>query len=376
MNVLLVSPASWYSTADVYAGLGEGFEQIGATVHRYRVETEYCLERTAVTRGLEIAARTDMIPPPGLDAKSASHDERRRYSPFFEEVSWRAWRPLPAEVIRARADMVVFVCPLQVNSDALWIASAVCRSMGVPSVAVFTESPYDDEKQAKIAPFFDYVFTNDLGSVQLASRALRGGGYLPTAYRQAVHYPSPGQEPRVDVSFVGVGFPERIRLLESVDWGGLGVSLALYGDWHALSAGSPLRGFVAGGVVPNTEAAEIYRSSRVCLNLMRSTVDYWGGGDGGAPGGKSLNPRAYEIAACGAAQVSEWREEWASVFGPEMLSCTFTTADGMMNAILELLADDGRRREVAGAQMLSVSGRHSYRQRAETITDIVGQGRR
>lgn len=364
MRVLAVSPASWYSTADVFRGLCEGFEARGDEVAQYRVETEYSLERHAVARGLELAGRPELVPP------GHSREDRDSFPDFFGEVSWRTWRGLPGEILRHGPDLLLFVSPLLVPRDVLVMVTQLCSRLSIRTAAVFTESPYDESRQLRMHQLFDHVFVNDLESVPQYRAARRTAAYLPTAYSESTHKPYPrAAKPAWGVSFIGVGFKERIELLESVDWSTAGLSL--WGDWSKLSPGSPLAPCVRGGVVPNELAAQIYRDSAVCLNLMRSTKDYWGESGGVAEGATSLNPRAYEIAACGTAQVCEYRPEWVSVFGEEMLSCTFRDAHGMLNAILELLADPDRRRRVADAQMAAVIDRHSYRQRADSIAEVV-----
>jgi hypothetical protein len=104
-----------------------------------------------------------------------------------------------------------------------------------------------------------------------------------------------------DVVFVGSGFPERVAWLSAIDW--RGIDLGLYGHW-TLKPSHPLAGCVRGATTANGTTAALYRRATLGLNLYRE-----------APGAESLNPRAYELAACGVAHLSSPRREIGELFG-------------------------------------------------------------
>jgi hypothetical protein len=147
--------------------------------------------------------------------------------------------------------------------------------------------------------------------------------------------------PSHDVVFVGTGFPERIALLEAVDW--TGIDLGLYGNWESLREDSPIKKFVRSGTISNGHATSLYKRSKICLNLYRTTTDFSGGPLTIQP--ESLNPRAYELAASGAFTLSEARAEVSEHFGD--LVPTFSDATQLGMLIRHWLADDAGRSSVA-----------------------------
>ena len=102
----------------------------------------------------------------------------------------------------------------------------------------------------------------------------------------------------------------------------------------------------------------------MALNLYRTCVDYWGKGEEQAPIGESLNPRAYELAACGVAQISQARAEIADVFQGCMP--VFQDGEELEIQLRDLLRCSEHRRSVARKQRRAVRG-HSYTDRARQI---------
>jgi spore maturation protein CgeB len=170
-------------------------------------------------------------------------------------------------------------------------------------------------------------WTHERASVQ-AFRAVNAHvAYLPHAWHPLIHIatPQPGddQVPAHDVVFVGAGVRERISFFNAIDW--TGIDLGLYGIWEGLGLKDALTSCIKSeGPIANTMAAALYRRARIGLNLYRRlhvlgpdrpTLSSLGRD---APENwvhaESLNPRAYELAACGCLQVSEARAEINEMF--------------------------------------------------------------
>jgi len=181
---------------------------------------------------------------------------------------------------------------------------------------IFTESPYEDAAQARVASPVDVCWTSERSSVPRLQMANRKTQYLPHAYDPQRHAPAapdgPDDVPAHDVVFVGTGFHERVELLADVDWAG--IDFGLYGTWTLLGSRHPLRQHLRGGTMTNARTIALYRRAKIGLNLYRSSERY-GRNAPRVAEAESLNPRAYELAACGVFQISDWRPEVAEVFG-------------------------------------------------------------
>lgn len=220
---------------------------------------------------------------------------REDYKLSGDQIAVEASKDAVCEALWHECEWVLVISGKGFHPDAL----LMLKRAGKKIAAVFTESPYDDAEQMAFAKLCDLNFTNDRASLHTLPRAL----YLPVAYDAEVHHPDvPAGEPS-DVCFVGTGFEERMRFLGRVDW--TGIALRLWGYWVGASKHG-LKPYVAATTwgVHNDRAAELYRGAAINLNLYR---------DGA---GESMNPRAYELAALGAFQLShDVRGEAHEVFG-------------------------------------------------------------
>jgi spore maturation protein CgeB len=219
-----------------------------------------------------------------------------------------ASEPLIAEAAYHKADLVLIISGIAFHPNALWVLRQWERK--VPVVLLVTESPYEDEDQKDLAAMCDLTFTNERTSARRF-----GWRYLRHAYDPAIHHPRSLELAR-DVFIVGTGWEERVNLIRAVDW--TGVDLHIQGFWP-IEEGDSLYPHYHASTMANELVAEFYASSRINLNQHRQTAVVTG--EGGvskvielfAPP-ESLNPRAFEIAACAGFQLCDYRAELDEVF--------------------------------------------------------------
>lgn len=262
------------------------------------------------------------------------------------------------EIIRHRPDLALIVSGMGVHPD-LYV---LLRRAGIPTATIFTECPYDDG-QLVIAGLTDYCFVNDRSSLMPFRRVNPRTWYLPAAYDPAIHRPVVvGDRHRSDVFLVGTGFGARVELLEGVDW--TGIDLRLRGFWE-LSDTSPLRSYYTRDVIWNDEVARWYAGTKIALNIHRHDIGWGLTERHTAAEGWSINPRAYEIAACGAFQIcDDTRPELTEVFGWSVP--TFRDARDLEALIRAFLPDhEGRRRHAEEARRRVRP--HTFAARVETL---------
>jgi spore maturation protein CgeB len=103
---------------------------------------------------------------------------------------------------------------------------------------------------------------------------------------------------------------------------------------------------VRGGPIPNERTALLYRRAKVGLNLYR-TSQGWGPDAPPIAHAESVNPRAYELAACGTFFLSDFRLESAEVFGDRVPM--FRSPIEAAALLRRWLADDAGRQRMAAA---------------------------
>jgi len=259
--------------------------------------------------------------------------------------------------LRYDVDWVLVISGMYFHPDVLQLM----HRARLKTAVLLTESPYEDEQQARMAALVDVVWTTERTSAQRL-----GAGYLRHAYDPARHLPAPPDEsvPAHDVVFVGTGFEERIEQLASVNW--KGIDLGLYGNWSLLGSRHRVRQFVRGRPMSNARAVALYRRARIGLNLHRSSRLY-GRGIDHVQGAESINPRTYELAACGVFQVSDYRAELIETFGQSVP----TFGPGQLEDVLRAyLLDSPARRYAAGQAKIAVAPHTFAARAAHLLTDL------
>src|SRR5262252_4539096 len=234
-------------------------------------------------------------------ARGKAPDER----PSWPDAIYRASIEAFEMALRFEVDWVVVISGMYFHPDVL----EMLHRARLRTSVLLTESPYEDEAQSRLAALVDVVWTTERSSAERLD-----AGYLRHAYDPLRHSPRlPLDEavPAHDVVFVGTGFEERIEQLAAVDW--TGIDLGLYGNWSLLGSRHKLRQYVRAGPVSNERAVALYRRARIGLNLHRTSCDY-ARGVAHIMWADSLNPRAYELAACGVFQISDYRAELSEIF--------------------------------------------------------------
>jgi spore maturation protein CgeB len=222
----------------------------------------------------------------------------------------------------------------------------------------------------QLAGGYDYWFVIQQAScVDALTRAgARHVNYLPMAADPALHRPLRLTDPEqaeygADVSFVGAGYANRRMVLPawlSKDW-----SFKLWGnEWDgAVGLDSVLQ---RGGARIDTETClKVFNATSVNLNL-HSCV-----GDGLDPEADFVNPRTFELAACGAFQLVDERSLLSELFASHEM-VRFSAVAEVPSLIRAWLADTSGRREIAAAARRRVSAHHTYAHRMSALLAMIG----
>jgi glycosyl transferase family 1 len=345
MKLLIVHPGASTSTADVADGLYDGLASLGVDLVRYRLDQRISRSHRWLHYNWRRTKKT--------------HPELSR--PTTADIFFQAGADALIMALWHQVDCVVVVSAMFLHPDVL----VLMRRAGVRVVVLFTESPYDQEKEIAVAKLVDGCWTNERSSVDGFSAVNMRSGYLPHGWHPDRHRPGPqpGDDAMLahEVVFVGTGFHERIAWLTAIDW--TGIDLGLYGNWQHLGSRHPLRQFVREGEIDNVKVAALYRRAKIGLNLYRTSVG-WSKQAPSIARAESLNPRAYELARCGAFTISTARAEVSEVFGD--LVPTFETPAEASVLIRRWLNDpDGR--AAIQAQLPGRVAECSWTQRARLI---------
>jgi spore maturation protein CgeB len=269
MRILCIEPGFMFSVQDVHNGWARAFKQLG-----HEVRTLNLADRIGFYSNAYV--NTDQGMTKVCDEGEAFHNA----SKGIEIACYEFW-----------PDIVFITSCFFVPQFIL----KVIKARGHKLVLMHTESPFEDDRQVRLAPYADINLINDPTNLRLF-REYGRTEYQPHNYDPDVHRPRPSQPDLAsDFCFVGTGYPSRIEFFEKVDWAGVDACFA--GTWAGTDDGSPLRKFLAHDIhdcVDNSDAVDLYASTKLSANLYRIEAQR-----PELARGWAMGPREVELAACG-----------------------------------------------------------------------------
>jgi len=214
------------------------------------------------------------------------------------------------------------------------------------------DEPYEVDDTAQWSSAFRTVFVNDPAT--LARH--RNAHYLPVCFDPRSHFEG-AAERRYAVGFVGGANRTRERYLDALAAAGR-LGYVVGGPWRSPA----LKGLSLGANLPPDRVAELYRQTKIVVNVFRDLHHF----NRTRTAGSSLNPRIYEAIACGALVVSEHRAELAQAF-PELP--VFADPGEMVRTIEKFLADRSQFERVRAASYARLAS-HTYADRLRTALSI------
>jgi spore maturation protein CgeB len=289
MRWLVVHPGPSFSVQDTYTGWVEALGDLGEQVIPFNLDERLTLFDNAYLRMSEKLMRKALT---GDQAILLSVDGL--YSTLY----------------RMHPDVLFVISGFLIPHELLDLA----RFRGTKVVVMHTEEPYELTRELATAEHADLNLINDPVHID-RFRAVAPTGYMPHAYRPAVHY-SGAADPDLacDFTFIGTAFESRIQFFEAMQAAGGfdGLDVLLGGNWQQLDEESLLRKYLGHDIsacMDNSETARVYRSARAGLNLYRREAD-----DGDTPDGWAMGPREVEQAACGLFFLRDPRGEGDELF--------------------------------------------------------------
>ncbi len=244
------------------------------------------------------------------------------------------------------------------------------RRDGVPTAMWFVEDfklfPY----WQAFAPHYDFfaVIQREPFLSELAKIGAANTLYLPMAAHPKVHKQlelSAAEQRKFgsDVSFMGAGYPNRRVALREF----IGLDFKLWGtEWEGDTALAPYVQ-MGGARVSSEDCVRIFNATKVNINLHSSIQ-----AQELVTGGDFINPRTFEVAACGAFQVVDRRGLMAECFAEDELA-TFEDMAGFRELVRHFLAHPDERLEYARRGQARVLRDHTYAARMRTLLDFVAQ---
>lgn len=356
-------------------------------------ETETPLEECEVPRGLKILLPSPLyggsLPIAGYCKKALEemgHEvlmfDSSFYYPAFKSIKEVTsneehqgklrglFTMFVAELVLAKAfewkpDLVFGIAQSPFTTETL----TEFRQLNIPTAFWFMEDFRLFTYWKKFAPFYDHFFIIQRGEFirQLEGMGVKNYHYLPLAADPEVHKPLklPPEE-QVEygsaLSFAGAGYYNRqhffLQLLEEdfKIWGS---------EWNPRSALGRLIQRSAERI-STEDSVKIFNASKININLHSSSYH-----NGVNPQGDFVNPRTFEIAACGAFQLVDPRSELGELFDIGREIDTFRDISELRKKMKYYWENPDKASAMAEAARLRVLREHTYKHRMETMLKAV-----
>lgn len=248
------------------------------------------------------------------------------------------------------------------------------RKLGIRTAIWFVDDPYFTEFTSVICKHYDYVFTHELGCVDwYRSLGVRSVHYLPLCVNPKMFYPRrTGPQYKYDIVFIGNAFRNRTELFDKLaPFLSSKKVLIAGGFWERLATYDQLSPFISNGFIPPEETANYYSGAKLVINIHRP----WGAGQDNRNSfdlpSRSINPRTYEISACGTMQLTDVRDDLGNYYRPGYDLDTFGSAEELQSKIEYYLEHEKERRLFALRGLRTTLLHHTFTARLPHLLNVI-----
>lgn len=274
-----------------------------------------------------------------------------------------------------RPDLVLVLNGLHVFPENHLLQIDAIRAMGIRTAIWFADDPYFTDDTLHIALRYDVVLTHELSCVQLyREHGCAHVAYLPLAADTDIFRPQQvSPEYRSDVCFIGMAFWNRVAVFDRIAPYLAGKKVIIAGGlWERMKNYRLLRRSIREGWTPIEETAKYYSGAKIVINLHRGHLHEIDNRNSRAVPALSINPRTYEMAACGSMQLTDIREDLAQLYVPGQEIAVYRTPEELMGQIEYYLRHDQERKAIAYNGLRRTLIQHSYMRRVDELLQLLG----
>lgn len=251
------------------------------------------------------------------------------------------------------------------------------RHAGIKTAVWFTDDPYYTDWTVHIAPRYDFVFTLELSCVPFyEALGCPRVYYAPFAADTQLFRPKQVEHHyHSDICFIGTAFWNRVEMIDALaPYLAQRKTVIIGWWWDRLKHYDQLAHQIQLGTwLSAEETASYYNGAKIVINLHRasddSSINF---NEAGLPA-LSLNPRSFEIASCGAFQLTDVRHELHHHFVPGEEIATFPDYASLPGLLDYYLNNEVERERIAVNGMSRAHRDHAYVQRLTTMLHIIFQ---
>lgn len=253
--------------------------------------------------------------------------------------------------------------------------SAAIRMLGIKTAVWFADDPYYTDQTEEIIKSYDYVFTHELSCVEFyKSLGAPEVHYLPLAVNPSLFRPMPVQESyQSDVCFIGTAFWNRVELFDRIAPHLAGRKVFISGAlWDRMASYELLKDKIQLGIwVSPEETARYYNGAKIVINSHRSVDDEMHNRNSRKIPGLSINPRTYEMSACGTLQLTDIRHDLANFYRPGTEIAAYSSPEHLGEMLEYYLSHEEERSSMALKGLYRTRAEHTYHHRLTRLLETI-----
>lgn len=238
-----------------------------------------------------------------------------------------------------------------------------------------TDDPYYSDLTQHVVPHYDYVFTQDDGIINFYQElGCSHVYYVPLASDSSIYKPNLEQlSYKYDISFLGTAFENRLSFIDSIAnyLKQKNTCIAGYG-WDKLKHYESLKDKIK--LLPFAtyeESLQYYTSSKININMHRSTQDQTLNRNSLPIAAHSINNRTFEIASSCAFQLTDVRCNLSAHYKLGKEIETFHSSTEFITKSEYYLEHEKERLQIATSAYKRTLREHTYNHRIRQLLDNV-----
>jgi spore maturation protein CgeB len=247
------------------------------------------------------------------------------------------------------------------------------KKLGIKTALWLTDDPYYTDITKLKAPLFDVVFTQEMNCVPVYQLfGCRNVHFLPLAADPDVFHPKTvNSKYQSDILFVGSAFWNRVNLFDSIaEYLNSKNFLIMGQNWERLKNYELLKDKILDTWASPEETASYYNGAKIVINNHRSHDDSSINFNSRNIKAISVNPRTFEISACGAFQLTDVREDLTSFYTPGVDLATYDSPYTLIQKIEYYLSHEAERNAIALNGLKKTRTNHTFLNRINQLLDI------
>lgn len=239
------------------------------------------------------------------------------------------------------------------------------------------DDPYDIDQSLQIAPYYDYIFNTEKNVISIYKKINDNVYYLPLGANESTFKIQKNVKYASDVCIIGTAYENRRNIVDKIADKLIDYDVHIIGIlWDKLKSFRLLKNKISLGVISDEEAARFYSNAKINLNIHRAYDDETLRKlNKNKIKAISLNNRTFEIAATGAFQIIDYREEVSNFYKIDEEIVVFENIDDLAEKLEYYLKNEEKRLKIARNSYYRTLREHLLRHRLEKVLHIIENNR-